>query len=195
MKKTPLVLVITAICLAGCTYSSEEKPKLSDSYNIGDEITLADTTFNVCSIDDYRNELYLFAQNSIATTKYSDDAHEGSYVNSYEGSMIEDYVDEFVENLEQNGVDVVSSGLIDEKDLYNLGFEHSDGLSGRPYHYTGGYDFISPDESFWVGGYCKYNTMSWVYNHGYLDPDSCDEEYDLRPVIVVSPTENKDKPA
>lgn len=195
MRKKSLVLVTAVMCLAGCTYASSEKSKLSDSYNVGDEITLADTVFNVYKIDDFNSELYLLAQNSIATTKYSDDSHQGSYVHSYEGSIVEDYVDEFEKKLEQNGVDVVSSGLIDEDDLYKLGFEDSDGLSGRPYHYTGGYDFISSDENFWVGGYCKYETMSWVYNHGYLDPDSCDAEYNLRPMIVISPVENKDKPA
>ena len=195
MRKASIIITTIAICLTGCTYKSEEKPKLSDSYNIGDEITLADIKFNVCKIDDFNSQLYLWAQDSITTTKYSDGNHQGSYVHSYEGSIVEDYVDKFVEGLEQNGVGVISSGLIDEKDLYKLGFEHSDGLSGRPYHYTGEYDFISPDESFWVGGYCKYETMSWVYYHGYLDPDSCDEEYDLRPVIVISPAKNEDKPA
>lgn len=193
LKKIAVIAVVFAVYLIGCTSTETQKPVLSDSYNIGDEIMLADTAFNVYKIDDSKDELYLLAQNSIAKTKYSDDDHEGAYANSYENSIIESYVDEFVENLEQQNIDIISSGLIDEEDLYNLGFERSGGLSGLPYRYTQKYDFIRNGESFWVGGYCKYHSMTWVYDYGSLDADSCDKEYDLRPALVISPTQNNIK--
>ncbi len=43
--------------------------------------------------------------------------------------------------------------------------------------------------SYWVGGYCKYETRSWAYSYETLDTQPCEDEYGVRPVIVVEPSE------
>lgn len=184
MKKIILLLAFAIICLSGCSLETETVEQLSAKYNIGDEVKLGDVSFNIYKIDDTNNELYLMAQNTIATTKFS------SYDNDYEGSFVETYVNEFVDTLENQGLIIKSSGIIEQEDLYELGFDHSGGLSGRPYRYSDDSpEFITYTDNFWVGGYCKYDTYSWVYSHKYLDTYKCEDEYGVRPIIVIAPSE------
>lgn len=186
---------IIPVVLAGCCcltafswfHKEPKEPALSETYSVGDSVELGGVNFNIYKVDDDEKEIYLLAHDCIASTPYSDESHSGDYLHSYSGSLVQESVDNFVSGLEDAGVDIDSSGLIDKDDLYNLGFEHSDGLSGLPYHYAGDYDFITQDSNFWVDGYCKYETMSWAYSGGYLDAHSCDETLGVRPVIVVSP--------
>lgn len=190
MKKTIILVVLVGCCCSTAFswfHKEPEEPALSDTYSIGDSVELGGTNFNIYKVDDDEKEIYLLAHDCIASTPYSDESHSGDYLNSYSGSLVQESVDNFVSGLEDAGVEVNSSGLIDTDDLQSLGFEHSDGLSGLPYHYAGDYDFISPEEQFWVGGYCRYNTRAWAYDAGYLDSHSCDEVFGVRPTIVVSP--------
>lgn len=195
MKKI-IILIMCMLCLVGCDKkSSSESVSHTENierYAIGDEVELGGIAFNIYKINDENNELYLLAKSSIVTTIFSDDEHKGSYVHSYEGSLVENYINEFADKLENNGVKIVASGLIDKDDLYELGFRHSDGLSGLPYYYNGTQDFISYEENFWVGGYCKYQTMSWAFHNGNLDAQSCDKEYGVRPTIVIEASEIKE---
>lgn len=184
MKKIIVLLAFAMIYLSGCSLETETVEKLSAKYNIGDEVKFGDVAFNIYKIDDTNNELYLMAQNTVATTKFS------SYDNDYEGSLVEGYVDEFVDNLEDKGLVIKSSGIIDKEDLYELGFDHSDGLSGRPYKYSDDSpEFITYTDDFWVGGYCKYDTYSWAYSYKNLDTYKCENEYGVRPIIVIEPSE------
>lgn len=189
MKKIIMLFAMCVLCLTGCSEQATTETLLSSIYDVGEEVELGGVKFNIYKIDDKHNELYLLAKESIASTVFYDDEHKGSNVHSYEGSLIEDYINEFVDKIENKGVNIVDSGLIDEEDLYELGFRHSDGLSGLPYYYNGTQDYISYEENFWVGGYCKYQTRSWVYSNGTLDTQPCDSEYNIRPIIIISSSE------
>ncbi len=188
MKRVLAILIISVFCLVGCS-KKDIKKNLSEKYNIGEEVNLYGTNFNIYKINDEDNELYLLAKNNIATTPFSDNEHSGYNPNVYEDSLVEDYVNEFVDDLEDKGLHIKSSGIIDKEDLYELGFEHSKGLSGLPYRYKGDLKFVKSEDEYWVGGYCKYQTRSWVYKYGILDTESCDDEYGIRPIIVISPSE------
>lgn len=200
MKKYLIILMICIFCLAGCSekksaekdVQTEEtsiredaqiKEILSEKYSIGDEVELCGVKFNIYKINDDNNELYLLAQSNIATTIFSDGEH------NYEGSLVEGYVNRFVDDFEDKGVVIKASGIIDKDDLYELGFIHSDGLSGLPYKYGDTPEFVNYEDKYWVGGYCKYETRSWAYSYGLLDTQSCDDEYGVRPIIVVEPSE------
>ena len=187
-----LVSILCMVCLVGCTEgmeSTETKEVLSDKYSIGDEVDFGGNKLNIYKIDDTNNELYLMAQESVATTPYSDDEHSGFDDNEYEGSLVEEYVNAYVDGLEDKGIVVKDSGIIDEEDLYALGFKHSDGLSGLPYSVDDAPYFVTSVEYYWVGGYCKYDTMSWAYYEGYIDTQPCENEYGVRPIIVIDPAE------
>ena len=167
--------------------TEKKKETSSKEYKIGDDVQLGDEKFNVYKIDG--KELYLMAQSVVATTTFSDDERTYKEQHKYEGSLVEGYVNKFVDKLEDKGYTIKTSGIIEQEDLYELGFKHSDGLSGRPYKIDGAPGFVSSTESYWVGGYCKYETMSWAYVSGTLDPQSCDNEYGVRPVIVIKSSE------
>lgn len=192
MKKILILFTSCMFILVGCSEGDYTGDTLSDKYNIGKEVELGGVEFNIYKVDDDNEELYLLAKNNIAITPFSDDEHSGSYPHSYEGSLVEDYVDEFVDGLENNGVKIKASGLIEKDDLFNLGFEHSDGLSGLPYRCNDVPEFVKNEDNYWVGGYCKYQTRCWVYQYESLDTQSCDDEYGVRPVIVVEPSEIKE---
>lgn len=171
------------------TFNAEEKnidleQSTSKEYGIADEINLDGEMFNVYKIDTYNNELYLLAQNNIATAPYS------SYENDYEGSIVEDYINEYVDVLEDKGYVIKDSGIIDVDDLYNLGFEDSDTLSGLPYKLGNSLEFVNYEDTYWVGGYCEYETRSWAYRYEKLDTYSCsNDECGIRPVIIIDPAE------
>lgn len=148
--------------------------------------------FNVYKVDDDNQVLYLMAQRNVAFTKFSNSERERRYLNDYEGSLVEGYVNRFVDDLENSGIVVQSSGIIDKYDLIDLGFEQ-DGLGGVRHKIGTAPDFIKYENSFWVGGYCKYDTAAWAYSYGTLSSESCEEEYGVRPIIVISADE-LDKP-
>lgn len=216
MKKLLIVLMVCIFCFVGCSVKTsteketqtnensiaedtkaektstsevtEKNENLSKKYNIGDKVELGGVAFNIYKIDNNAG-IYLLAQSSVATTSFSDEEHSGYNANVYEGSLVEDYVNEFVDDLEDKGITIKSSGIIDKDDLYELGFKHSDGLSGRPYSIDDAPKFVTYEDDFWVGGYCKYNTYSWSYTKGLLDVNPCDEEYGVRPIIIIDPSE------
>lgn len=165
----------------------DNKNEQNDELFIGKEVEVGGVKFYVYKIDG--EDIYLLAKENVAKTCFSDNEHQGSYVHSYEGSLVEDYVNYFVHDLEDKGAVIKSSGIIDKDDLYDLGFKHSDGLSGRPYSYEYVYDFVDYQDTYWVGGYCKYDTYSWVYSYGLLDTQKCSDEYGVRPIIVVDDSE------
>lgn len=99
------------------------------------------------------------------------------------------YVNRFVDDLEDGGVAIKLSGIIDKDDLYDLGFRHSDELSGLPYRCENVPEFVKYEDKYWVGGYCKYETRSWAYSYETLDTQPCEDEYGVRPVIVIEPSE------
>lgn len=188
MKKLLILFITCTIFLfGGCDKENIKHDDKLAQYNIGEEIELSGVKFNIYKIDKDEEEIYLLAQKNIATTCFSDDQHTGYQPNSYEGSLIEVYVDNFVTDLE--GVNIKSAGIIEEEDLYNLGFKHSDSLSGLPYIDEEALDFVKFEDDYWVGGYCKYQTRSWVYILGGLDSRSYNEEHGVRPAIIVNVSE------
>lgn len=200
MKKVFAVLLVCILCLTGCSFddspddNSSSADTLSNQYNIGDEVELGAVRFNIYKIDEVNNELYLLAQSNIATTAFSDDERSYKYQHDYEGSLVEAYVRKFVHDLEDKGYVIKSSGIIDKDDLYELGFKHSDGLSGRPYLVDSAPEFVKYENMYWVAGYCEYETMSWAYSFGQLDSEPCEDEYGVRPVIIIEPSEIDKQP-
>jgi len=177
-------LFVMVFNLIGCTEGN--KDLLSNKYTIGQEISFGEEKFNIYKIDDKKEELYLLAQHEIATTVFSSSSHKGADYNRYAGSIVESYVDEYVNSLETQGVEIKSSGIIDIDDLYDLGFERSGYyLNGLPYLNTHEYDFVDYVDNYWVGGYCKYDTYIWVYFDEKLDNKQYDNEFGVRPVIII----------
>lgn len=182
MKKL-IFLMLCILCLTGCS-DEYSKELISDTYNIGDKIELAGVSFNIYKIDDNKEELYLMAESNIASTMFSDSEREQKYLHEYNGSLIEDYVNEFVGKLENDGVSIVSSGIIDKDDLIDLGFKVA-GLNGTKYEINNAPEFIKNEGNFWVDGYCKYDTYAWVYSNEILTTEKCEDEYGVRPIIVI----------
>ena len=176
-------LIIMAFSLIGC--SEDSASPLSSQYNIGQEITLGEEKFNIYKIDDNKKEIYLLAQREVAVTVFSSSGNKGYNYNTYEGSIVESYVEEYESLLESKGVVVKKSGIIDKDDLYNLGFEHTLSISGLPYNNKHKYAFIDYVDNYWVGGYCKYNTYIWVYFDEKLDHKQYDNEFGVRPAIII----------
>lgn len=198
MKKFLYLLLICVLCLTGCsdgtssedTSSKEtpvEEPK-SDEYSIGDEIDLGGVKFNVYKINDDSAELYLLAQNDVATTPFSEAKREQKYMHDYEGSLVEGYVNEFVDALEDKGLVIKESGIICKDDLIELGFDVY-GLNGTSYKINDTLEFINVDDHFWVGGYSKYDTYAWTCSYGIIENEPCEDEYGVRPIIVIESSE------
>ena len=139
MKRFLLILILCMLCLVGCTEEDsleanvQKKETLSEKYSVGDEVDLCGKKFNIYKLDNENDEIYLLAQSNIATTVFSDEERSYKYEHDYEGSLVEGYVNRFIDDLEDRGVVIKSSGIIDKDDLYDLGFGHSDELSGLPY--------------------------------------------------------------
>lgn len=198
LRKRLLLFVICSFLLTGCSEETTSESDigendtaqiiLSEEYGIGDEIELGGVKFNIYRIGDTDNVLYLMAQNNIATTSFSDAEREQKYMHDYEGSLIEGYVNRFVDDLEDKGIVIQSSGIIYKDDLIDLGFD-IDGLNGTKYKIADAPDFIKNEEHFWVGGYCKYDTYAWVYCNGILTTEECEGEYGVRPVIKIDASE------
>lgn len=202
MKRFLLLIAVFIFVFSGCsennstvsnetsqletTNSAELTPK---KYEIGEEVELGGVKFNIYKIDIENNELHLLAQSNIATTPFSDVERESKYQHNYEGSLVEGYVNGFVDDLEDVGYNIESSGIIDKDDLYELGFKHSENISGRPYRCDSSPEFVKYEEKYWVSGYCKYDTMSWAYSYETLDVISCEKELGVRPVICIKKTE------
>lgn len=190
-----VVLLIVMVLLSGCSIENgSETQKLSEQYSIGYEIDLGGVKFNIYKIDDTANEIYLLAQRNVATTPFSDNERSYGDQHDYEGSLVEGYVNRFVDELEDKGYVINSSGIIDKDDLYNLGFEHSVTISGRPYLCKNVPDFVKTEETYWVGGYYKVDTYQWAYFYEKIDTESCDKEYGVRPIVVINPSEIDKKP-
>jgi len=201
MKKILYCLVGFILCLSGCsdiafsesnsvTPDTSSDEVLSDKYTIGDEIIFGDTKFYIYKIDDNIDEIYLLAQSNIAYTAFSDRERDLIYANDYEGSFAEDYVNRFVDDLEDMGYVIKSSGIPDMEDIYDLGFCDSSTLSGRPYLLDNTPSFICAEDTFWLDGYYKVDTYKWAYTYGQIDTESCyDNEYGVRPAIIVDASE------
>lgn len=202
MKKVLLLIIVFILIFSGCSTSTstiQNKPSqstsgdssktISQKYEIGDEVVLGSVMFNIYKIDDENNEIHLLAQRNITTTTFSEVERDSKYQHDYEGSLVESYVNRFVDDLEDMGYDIESSGIIDKDDLYELGFKHSENISGRPYRCDTTPEFVKYEEKYWVTGYCKYDTRSWAYSYETLDVNSCDEEFGVRPVICIKEKE------
>lgn len=202
LRKKLLIFAICSFFFTGCSEvlvsenvtgeDNTTKVALSEKYNIGDEVELGGVGFSIYRIGDIDNVLYLMAQNNIATTTFSDNEREQKYMHDYEGSLVEGYVNRFVDDLEDKGIIIQSSGIIYKDDLIGLGFE-IDGLNGTKYKIADAPDFLKNEEHFWVGGYCEYDTYAWVYCNGTLTTKKCEGEYGVRPVIRIDASEI-DKP-
>jgi len=202
MRKIIVVISIAMLVFSiiGCggedvDYSDETtqiSEDILEKYKIGDEVELGGEKFNIYKIDDKNNELYLLAQSNIVTTAFSASDREQKYLHKYEGSLIEGLVNRFADNLEDIGIVVEASGIIEKDDLIELGF-NLDGLNGTQYKLVDAPEFLSNEENFWVNGYCKYDTYAWAYYNGILTTYKCEDEYGVRPVIIVAASE-LDKP-
>ncbi len=193
MKTLLMLLMLTMLCLSGCSGENSTEETLSEKYNIGEEVELGGEKFNIYKIDDINNELYLLAQNNVATTIFSESERSSKYLHDYEGSLIEGYVNEFVDDLEDKGYIIKSSGIIDKDDLIELGFD-VDGLNGTQYKMGAAPDFLKSEEYFWVDGYCKYDTYAWAYSVGILTTQKCEDEYGVRPAIAIDISEVDKQP-
>jgi len=169
--------------------NTTEQSSPAKSYNIGDEVLLGDIEFNIYKIDESSQELYLLAKKNIATTPFSDEERSYKEKHNYEGSLVENYVNKFVDDLEDKGYNIKSSGIIDKEDLYNLGFIDSVTVSGRPYLCDSVPEFVKYEKNYWLDGYYKVDTYSWVYFDEKIDTQNCDEEYGVRPIIVIEQSE------
>lgn len=184
MKKILAILILCALCLTGCS----EVERLSDIYSIGEEIELGGVVFNIYKVDEREKLIYLLAQDNIATTPFYSVVRDYLTNNNYEGSLVEDYVIDFTNKLEVSGVNVISSGIIDKNDLIDIGFK-TDGKLGESYIIDDTVDFIEIETNFWVDGYCKYNYSAWAYHNGNITTEDCEDEYGVRPIIVIDPSE------
>lgn len=184
---TALCLILLLVALAGCDNVDEKTDTVSDKYNIGDEVGLAGMKFNIYKIDDDKGELSLMAQKSIQTVAFLD--AEKEITNDYEGSLIEKKVNRFVDDLEDAGIVVNSSGIIDKDDLIGLGFDVA-GLNGTKYEISEEVpEFLKKEDNFWVDGYSKYDTYAWAYDDGILTTEKCESKYGIKPIIVIDASE------
>lgn len=180
------------LSLVGCSVedsarvSSDLSKANSKEYYIGDEVILAGEAFNVYKVND--DELYLIAQTTLDETTFSDSEREQKYMHEYEGSLVEVQVNHFVDALQDAGIVVNNSGIIDKEDLIEIGFD-TDGLNGTQYKLGDAPDFIKREDSFWVGGYCKYDTYAWAYRNSILTTQKCEDEYGIKPIIVINKSE------
>lgn len=165
-----------------------------DSYNIGDEILLGQIKFNIYKIDKSKKELHLLAQKNIATTRFSNENRSYKEEHDYEGSLIEGYVNRFVDDLEDQGYNIKSSGIIDKDDLYDLGFIDSVTVSGRPYLCDNVPEFVKYEKNYWLDGYYRVDTYAWVYFEEKIDTKNCEGEYGVRPTIVIKQSEVNKQP-
>lgn len=194
MKKSIIWLIITLFmfALVGCSVedsdgvSSDLSKESSKEYCIGDEVILAGEAFNVYKVND--DELYLMAQTTLDKTTFSDSEREQKYMHEYEGSLVEGQVNRFVDALQDAGIVVNDSGIIYKEDLIEIGFD-TDGLNGTQYKLGDASDFIKHEDSFWVGGYCKYDTYAWAYQNSILTTQKCEDEYGVKPIIVINKSE------
>lgn len=193
MKKNFLIFLICIFCLMGCSEDGSSDEIISEKFIIGEEIELGGVLFNIYKIDDTTNELYLLSQNNVSTTTFSDSERSYGEPHDYEGSFVESHVNKFVDNLQDKGYSIKSSGIIDKDDLIELGFDIA-GLNGTKYELNSAPDFIKNEVNFWVDGYCKYNTYAWVYYNEILTTEECEEEYGVRPIIVIEPSEIDKQP-
>ena len=194
MKKN-IFLIMIMVCmfsLVGCSAadsdgaSNDSSKEDGKEYLIGDEIVLAGEKFNVYKVND--DELYLIAQTTLDETAFSDSEREQKYMHEYEGSLVEGQVNRFVDTLQDAGIVVNDSGIIDKEDLIELGFD-TDGLNGTQYKLADAPDFIKHEDCFWVGGYCKYDTYAWAYQNSSLTTQKCEDTYGVRPIIVINKSE------
>lgn len=194
MKKFLVLLLMCVFCLTGCSEDGSSDEAISEKYSIGEEVELGGVLFNIYKIDDSNNELYLLAQSNVGTTTFSDSERPYDEQHDYEGSLVEGYVNKFVDELEDKGYSIKSSGIIDKDDLYNLGFVDSVTKSGRPYICEEVPEFVKYEENYWLSGYYKVETYSWVYSNEEIDTQSCEDEYGVRPIIVIEPSEIDKQP-
>lgn len=214
MKKKLLALIICILFITGCSSElpetivdnndaqiSDKKTTKNDleeettekkigDYNIGDEISLGGIKFNVYKIDESKKELYLLAQKNIITTKFSNEEHTGYNANVYEGSLVEGYINGFVDTLEDKGYKISKSGIIDKKDMQDLGCKDSVTVSGRPYLCDEVPEFLKYEEYYWLGGYYKVDSYAWAYYNEKIDTEKCETEYyGVRPSITIKVSE------
>lgn len=194
MKKRVMLAIamMLLMLLVGCSVedsdatSGNSSDTSSKEYNIGDEIILAGENFYVYKVNN--DQLYLIAQTTLSATTFSDNEREQKYMHEYEGSLVADQVNRFVDGLQDAGIVINDAGIIDKEDLIELGFD-LDGLNGTQYKLGDAPDFIKYEDNFWVGGYCKYDTYAWVYQNGILTTQKCENEYGVRPIIVINKSE------
>lgn len=164
------------------------------NFKVGDEIILGDVKFNIYKIGNDNKTLHLLAQNNVAITTFSDSERPYDEEHNYEGSLVEGFVNKFVDDLEDKGYTIKSSGIIDKDDLYELGFIDSVTVSGRPYLCKNTPDFVKLENNYWLGGYYRVDTYQWVYFDEKIDTKSCEDEYGVRPTIVIDSSEIDKKP-
>lgn len=191
MKKIIVIIcfaLILTTLLVGRRSENKKVNDISDKYKIGEEISLAGVKFNVYKIDDNKGCLYLMAQKSIKKMSFLYDENETT--NNYKDSMIEKKVNRFVRDLENDGINVKSSGIIDKDDLIQLGFEIA-GMNGAKYEIAEAPKFLKKSEPFWVDGYCRYDTYAWTYDDGILTANKCENKYGVKPIIVIDVEESE----
>ncbi|MBE6976153.1 MAG: hypothetical protein E7439_03010 [Ruminococcaceae bacterium] len=195
MKKVFSSLCVIALILVfvGCDINSPSST--SKVYNIGDVVELGGIKFKVYRTTTDHTELYLLAQNNIATTIFSDSDRPYDKQHDYHGSLVEGYVNKFVDSLEDRGYVIKSSGIPNIDDIYELGFKDSVTVSGLPYLYDDAPDFVKLEQNFWLSGYYRVDTYQWVYFDEKIDTKSCDEEYGVRPIIVIDSSELDKEPS
>ena len=196
MKKEKILIIVLytmltccLLLLTGCTNNYVDLKE----YSVGDEVNLDNVIFNIYKLDSSNQEVYLFAQNNIATTKFSAEDRKHEETNNYEGSLVEEYVKTFVNDLESKGYSIKRSGIMDIDDLHELDFEHSNTLSGLPYLYTHKYSFVNNENNYWLADdYFHIFSYAWAYVDEKIERYPCKEnEFGVRPIIVLDAKEFK----
>ena len=176
-----LLSVLLSVCmlLSGCDIPEESDNKKredagggsSKRYSVGDVVSIAGKEYNVYKISS--GTVMLLATQKIGMKSY------------YE---IEHCINEYKQQLTDSGVKFKYVGLLDYRDLDDLGGnKHTVSISGIPYLCDDAPDFVQFEEGYWLGGYSKYDTYTWLYeNKKILHIQFEDSHYAVRPVVYIS---------
>ncbi len=176
MKKVFAIVCAIALLLVlvACEEKEDSDVEKAKQYSIGDEITIAEKNFFVYKIDN--GKVCLIAAENESIIPYR---------------SIDSCVNRYAQELQKAGIKTEFVGLMDYEDLDDLGGNrHTLAISGLPYLCYEAPAFIKSEDSYWLAGYSKYDTYTWLYKDEEIDMVQFkDCEYGFRPVVHILATE------
>jgi hypothetical protein len=171
------LLLLGSLLLNACETPVDPDVEAAQNYEIGDLVTLGSYEFNVYAIKS--GSIYLLATNSIGTVSYNE---------------INQYLSKFSKELDDLGINYAHIGLLDYETLDNLGGnKHTVSISGQPYLCDDAPSFVHFEEGYWLSGYSKYDTYTWLYeNEKIYHTQFEDYKYAVRPAVRILATEIPD---